>query len=90
MTIVYTSKGYILRNRRRPKDSSSMIATTKSIFDILRSTNMLASDVQKFYSSKLALLVILLIDDYNYNMNRVDITDQLREDLLIAQTTVRA
>ncbi len=67
-----------------------MIATTKSIFDILRSTNMLASDVQKFYSSKLALLVILLIDDYNYNMNRVDITDQLREDLLIAQTTVRA
>ena len=48
---------------------------TKAIFDILRSENMLAKDVRKFHSSKLALPVILPIDDYNYNMNGVDIAE---------------
>jgi hypothetical protein len=47
----------------------------KAIFDILYSKNMLAKDVQKFYSSKLALLVILPIDDYNHNINRVNLID---------------
>jgi hypothetical protein len=32
---------------------------------------------QRFFAPKLALLVILPIDDYNYNMNGVDIADQL-------------
>jgi hypothetical protein len=30
---------------------------------------------QRFFAPKLALLVILPIDDYNYNINSVDITD---------------
>jgi hypothetical protein len=30
---------------------------------------------QRFFAPKLALLVILPIDDYNYNINGVDITD---------------
>ena len=68
-------EGYMLRNRRRPKDSSSIMPATKAIFDIPRSENMLAKDVRKFYLSKLALPVILLIDDYNYNINRVNLAD---------------
>jgi hypothetical protein len=75
MTTAYNSKGYILRNRQRSKDSSSIILATKAIFNIPRSENILAKDIQKFYSSKLALPVILLIDDYNHNINSVNIVD---------------
>jgi len=48
---------------------------TKAIFNILRSKNILAKDVRKFYSSKLALPVILPINDYNYNINRVNLAN---------------
>ena len=65
----------MLQNRRRPKDSSFIMLATKAIFDILRFKNMLAKDVRKFHSSKLALPVILLIDDYNYNINRVNLAN---------------
>ncbi len=47
----------------------------KAIFDIPRSENMLAKDVWKFYSSKLALPVILPINDYNYNINGVNLAN---------------
>jgi len=90
MTIAHDREGYMLRNRRRPKDSGSIIKETKSIFDILHFENMLAKDVKKIHSSKLALPVIFLIDDYNYNMGGVNIADQLREDLSIVQIIVRA
>ena len=80
----------MLRNRRCLKDLGLMIKETKSIFDIPHSKNMLAKDVKKIHSSKLALPVIFLIDDYNYNMGGVNIADQLREDLSIAQIIVRA
>jgi hypothetical protein len=75
MTIAHNGEGYMLRNRRRLKDLSTIMPTTKAIFNILRSKNILAKDVRKFYSSKLALLVILLINDYNYNINRVNLVD---------------
>ena len=68
-------EGYMLRNRRRPKDSSSMMPATKAIFDIPRSENILAKDVQKFHLSKLALPVILPIKDYNHNINGVNLAD---------------
>jgi hypothetical protein len=75
MTIAHNGEGYMLHNRRRLKDLSTIMPTTKAIFNILRSKNILAKDVRKFYSSKLALLVILLINDYNYNINRVNLVD---------------
>jgi hypothetical protein len=65
----------MLCNRRRPKDSSIIIPATKAIFNIPCSKNMLAKDVRKFYLSKLALPVILLINDYNYNINGVNLAD---------------
>jgi hypothetical protein len=61
---------------------------TKKIFDIPETANMLSTDVRKYHSSKLALPVIRAIDDYNWNMNGVDINDQLREDLSIQQISV--
>jgi hypothetical protein len=36
---------------------------------------------QQFFAPKLVLPIILPIDDYNYNMNGVDIADQLRGNL---------
>jgi hypothetical protein len=65
----------MLWNRRRPKDLSSIMPAIKAIFDILRSENILAKDVRKFYLSKLALPVILPINNYNYNINRVNLID---------------
>ena len=90
MTTVHTRKGYIIRPRRRPKDSSLMMPLTRSIFNIPRSDTMLEKDLKKYYSSKLALPITRLIDDYNNNINRVNLADQLREDLTIRQSTVRA
>jgi hypothetical protein len=75
ITIAHNGEGYILHNQRRPKDLSTIMPATKAIFNIPRSKNILAKDVQKFYSSKLALLVILLINDYNHNINRVNLAD---------------
>jgi hypothetical protein len=63
---------------------------TKAIFNIPRSENILAKDVRKFYLSKLALPVILPINDYNHNINRVNLADQLRENISITQIIVRA
>ena len=90
MTIAHDGEGYMLRNRRRLKDSSTIMPATKAIFNILRFKNMLAKDVRKFHSSKLALPVILPIDDYNYNMNGVNLANQLRENVFIAQIIVCA
>ena len=75
MTIAHDREGYMLRNRRRPKDSGLMIKETKSIFDIPHSKNMLAKDVKKIHTSKLALPVIFPIDNYNYNIGGVDIAN---------------
>ena len=75
ITITHNGEGYMLRNRQRLKDLSTIMPTTKAIFNILRFKNMLAKDVRKFYSSKLALPVILPINDYNYNINRVNLAN---------------
>ena len=75
ITIAYNREGYMLRNRRRPKDLSTIMPAIKAIFNIPRFENMLAKDIRKFYSSKLALPVILPINDYNYNINGVNLAD---------------
>jgi hypothetical protein len=75
MTIAHDGEGYILYNRRRPKDLSIIMPVIKAIFNILCSENILAKDVRKFYLNKLALPVILLINNYNYNINRVNLVD---------------
>ena len=90
MTTVHDGKGYMIRPRRRPKDSSSMMASTRSIFDIPCPDTQFERNFKKDHSSKLALPVTRPIDDYNYNMNGVNMADQFREDLTIGQATVRA
>ena len=75
MIIAHDGEGYMLRNRRRLKDLSTIMPVTKAIFNIPRFENMLAKDIRKFYSSKLALPVILPINDYNYNINGVNLAN---------------
>jgi hypothetical protein len=75
ITIAHDKEGYMLRNRRRPKDLSTIMLAIKAIFNILCFKNILAKDVRKFYSSKLALPVILPINDYNYNINKVNLAN---------------
>jgi hypothetical protein len=89
MITAHNREGYMLRNRRRPKDSSTMPTATKSIFEIPKADNMTSQEARKFFSSKLALPVIRAIDDYNYFMNSVDLADQLRTEYSIQQISVR-
>jgi hypothetical protein len=65
----------MLCNRQRLKDLNLMKPETKKIFNILNALNILGTNVCKYHLSKLALLVIYAIDDYNYNINSVDIHD---------------
>jgi len=65
----------MLRNRQCFKDLSTIMLAIKAIFNIPRSKNMLAKDIWKFYSSKLAFLVILPINNYNYNINKVNLAN---------------
>jgi hypothetical protein len=59
-----------------------MPASTRAIFKLPRmplvhyKPDYITVEVaQQFFAPKLALLIILPIDDYNYNINRVDIAD---------------
>jgi hypothetical protein len=65
-----------------------MPTTTRVIFELLgmplvhyKPDYITAEVAQRFFIPKLILLIILPIDNYNYNINRVDITNQLRSDL---------
>ena len=65
-----------------------MTASTRAIFELLgmppvyhEPGHIVIEAAQRFFTPKLALLVILSIDDYNYNINGVDITDQLRAEM---------
>ena len=75
ITTVHNGLGYMLCNRYHLKDSSSIELSTKEIFQVPKSNEILVKETKKYYTSKLALLVIRAINDYNYNMNGVDITD---------------
>jgi hypothetical protein len=66
-----------------------METTTKQIFQVLKTNQMMQVKAKKCYSNKLVLPVIWAINDYNYNMNKVDLTDQFKEECSIAQITKR-
>jgi hypothetical protein len=67
-----------------------MTTVTRSIFDIPASSSFPQQPLKKYFSSKLALPVTSLIDDYNYNMNGVDRFDRLRKDVRIKEVTRRS
>jgi hypothetical protein len=67
-----------------------MPASTRAIFELLgmplvhyKSDYIIVEVAQRFFAPKLALPIILPVDDYNYNINRVDIIDQLRGNLIL-------
>jgi hypothetical protein len=71
-----------------------MTAGTRAIFELLsmppvhhKPGHIVVEAVQRFFTPKLALPVILSIDDYNYNMNGIDITDQLRAEITTYRIT---
>jgi hypothetical protein len=74
-----------------------MPASTRAIFELpgmppvhYKSDYITVEVAQRFFAPKLALPIILPMDDYNYNINRVDIIDQLRGDLTLHQITRRS
>ena len=87
ITTVYDSTGYILRPRRRLRDLSLITIVTKSIFNIPTSRTAPEQKLKKYYSSKLALPVTRVIDDYNYYIGGVDRFNQLRKHLSVKQIT---
>ena len=90
MSIIYNNKRYLFRQRRRLEISFIMPVFTRIIFELLRMLlihykpdYMTVEVIQRFFAFKLALSIVLLINDYNYNINRVDIINQLRSDLTL-------
>jgi hypothetical protein len=74
----------MLRNQYYLKDSSLIKTITKQIFQVLKIDQMTQVEAKKCYSNKLVLLVIRAINDYNYNINGVDLIDQFKEECSIA------
>jgi hypothetical protein len=65
-----------------------MTTGTRAIFELpsmplvhYKPGHIIIEAAQRFFAPKLALLVILSIDDYNYNINGIDIADQLRAEI---------
>ena len=94
MSTVYDSTRYQLRPYRRPKNTSTMTVGIRAIFELFsmppvhhEPSHIVVEVIQRFFTPKLALPVILLIDDYNYNINGIDITDQLRAEMTTYRIT---
>jgi hypothetical protein len=71
-----------------------MTASTRAIFELPgiplvyhEPGYIVVEAAQRFFAPKLALPVILPIDDYNYNINGVNIADQLRADMTTYRIT---
>jgi hypothetical protein len=74
-----------------------MTAGTRAIFELpgiplvyYEPGYIVVEAAQRFFAPKLALLVILPIDDYNYNINSVDIANQLRAEMTMYRITRRS
>ena len=72
--IIHTANDFITRLRKRPVKTSTSARIVRCIF---------GDDVTK------ALEIPLFIDDYNYQMGGVDITNQLRESYETHKATWR-
>jgi hypothetical protein len=74
-----------------------MTASTRAIFELPgmplvhhEPGYIVVEAAQRFLAPKLALLVILLINDYNYNINGVNIADQLCAEMTMYRITRRS
>jgi hypothetical protein len=74
-----------------------MTASTRAIFELPgmplvhhEPGYIVVEAAQRFLAPKLALPVILPINDYNYNINGVNITNQLRAEITMYYITRRS
>jgi hypothetical protein len=82
MSTVYDGTRYQLRPRRRLKNTATITTGIRAIFELPsiplvyhEPGYIVVEAAQRFFAPKLALPVILPINDYNYNINSVDIAD---------------
>jgi hypothetical protein len=81
-TTIYTRKEWVIRERKKPKASSSNPIITRAPFEAFPSTDkhLIASGRSrrgKEYVHRRLLPIPGMVDDYNHFMNGVDIADQL-------------
>ena len=94
MPTIHNSTRYQLRPHRQPKNTSTITTGTRVIFELPsmplvhhKPGHIIIKAAQQFFAPKLALPVILPINDYNYNINGIDITNQLRAKMTIYHIT---
>jgi hypothetical protein len=97
MSTVHDGTRYQLRPRRRPKNTATITTSIRAIFELPgmplvyhEPGHIVVEAAQRFFAPKLALLVILPINNYNYNINGVDITNQLRAEMTMYRITRRS
>jgi hypothetical protein len=92
LTTIHTGKEWVVRERKKPKASSSNPVITRAPFKAFPSTDkhLIAarrSCRSKEYVHRRLLPIPGIVDDYNYFMNGVDIADQLRAKFTVHQRT---
>jgi hypothetical protein len=87
-TTIHKGTEWIIRERKKPRDSSSSAAITKAPFEAFPAIGAPQPTQQgrkkKEYVHHRPLLIPQMVDDYNHFMNGVDIADQLRASLLLS------
>ena len=76
LTTIHSGDQFIIRLRRRPRDTSTSAVVTQTPF--IRNSTILADQELQFDPYRRALPIPIQIDDYNSYMNGCDIADQLR------------
>ena len=71
MSIVHIGQEYIIRQRRRPKNTSTNANIAQGPFVVQKPY----PQVEIEYKHRKPLLILGMVDDYNHSMNGVDVVD---------------
>lgn len=74
MSTIYTGKGFILRLRRRYRQVSGAMPSTKVPFNF-QADLLDQPQAQSYFVNRVMLLIPLFIDDYNHRINAVNLAD---------------
>ena len=89
MSTIHTGKGFILRLRRRIRDSATPLEGARRPFDFSRDSDLMDQQMaQRFLIHRVMLPIPLCIDHYNHYMGAVDLSDQLRAVYYTQQPSV--
>jgi hypothetical protein len=94
-TTIHTGKEWVIRERKKPKGTSTSATITKVLFEAFPNSIALQKAAKlgckrKEYVHRRLLPIPGMVNDYNHFMNGVDIADQLQAKFTTKQRTHRS